>query len=362
MFKKAITLTSILFLFIFPALFVLSPINLQAASDCGQSADNPATPVNETLSCNGLVPCSGIDCTICDFFKLFQNVLNMAFKLAPLIAVILVCVAGYYFLVSGGEPGKITKARGILWNTFIGIIIFYSSYTLASFVLGFFANLNGGIDFGFKFESKEGWFSSSGFTFNCSGGEIENKIGNIAYGGAIVIDLPDAVGGLAPDGETEITGGAFTGESRPSGDGAFVSSSASMNVKESVRNAFERAGEIALQYNPPFALLVVSGKRDLAKQNELVARNCPSGATSSTQCNPPTCIPSLSSGCPHIAGKALDIWAVNVEGNKQNSAMQNAAINVLKQAGFCRYTREAWHFELKSDLQGTPRMGAFDCD
>ena len=130
---------------------------------------------------DGLVPCTGVNCTICDFFRLFQNVFNMALTVVPIVAVIFVSIAGYYFMIAGGDTGKISKAKSILWHTFVGIAIFYSSYVLASFTLGFFARSNGGIDFG---------FTKGGFVFNCSGGEIENKLGGLLDGGRIVINIP----------------------------------------------------------------------------------------------------------------------------------------------------------------------------
>ena len=49
----------------------------------------------------GLVPCTGTDCSFCDFFKLFQNLFNFIVNtLVPIVAVGMVVWGGYKLLTA----------------------------------------------------------------------------------------------------------------------------------------------------------------------------------------------------------------------------------------------------------------------
>ena len=291
---------------------------------------------------DGLVPCTGVNCTICDFFRLFQNVFNMALTVVPIVAVIFVSIAGYYFMIAGGDTGKISKAKSILWHTFVGIAIFYSSYVLASFTLGFFARSNGGIDFG---------FTKGGFVFNCSGGEIENKLGGLLDGGRIVISIPGE-----PVKEVKIN---QVGKLNVSSGVDIATLDADVN------SALDDASLDSALSAQGIGLLVTSGVRSYQKQMEEVARNC--APISAGSCilkdanSVVVCIPQQSAGgsnCPHVAGKAVDVWASQSGQQKKN--LQNEVIDAMKTSGFCVLKSENWHFELESQIADA-RKGAFDC-
>lgn len=347
--KLKIASIAALFLIAVPIFFViLVPINVQA---------------------DGLVPCGGIDCTICDFFLLFQKVFNEALVLVPIVAVGFVCLAGYNFLIGGSKPDKITKAKSILWNTFIGIVIFYSAYAIVSFAIQFFAK--DATDFGFR---------NGAFTFSCPKGigGIDDIVSRVFPGGKIRIDIPaDIISrktriniSQATFNEEESGGSSGDTYIRKIGQYAFVTAGSNTNISYDVRSAFDDASTNnnilgSGSGKQEIFLLIVDGKRTLQEQQSLVAKNCPAGATSSTACTPPTCIPKTGIGgsnCQHVGGYALDVWSVN--GNAQqlkDTESQNRVISVMKQAGFCVYDRERWHFELKTNVIRTARTGVFDC-
>src|SRR3989344_140663 len=96
----------------------------------------------------GLVPCTGTDCSFCDFFKLFQNLFNFIVNtLVPIVAVGMVVWGGYKLLTAGLKPENINEAKRILFNTFIGLIIVYASFVAASLVEGIFVTKRGAGDF-----------------------------------------------------------------------------------------------------------------------------------------------------------------------------------------------------------------------
>ena len=119
-----------------------------------------------------LVPCGiekGDFCTLCDFFSLAQNIFNfVALTLVPIAAVLLIFWGGYMFLISGGDQGGVTKAKSILKNTVIGLVIVYTAYLAASYTVKFFAGASG---------VAGSRFTAAGFSIQCTRVELPDKTG-----------------------------------------------------------------------------------------------------------------------------------------------------------------------------------------
>ena len=82
---------------------------------------------------SGLVPCSGIDCSLCDIFTLLANVIAfMLITVVPLAATLLFMWGGVKFLTAGGDAGKVNDARKLMVSVVIGIVIVYSAHMLIS--------------------------------------------------------------------------------------------------------------------------------------------------------------------------------------------------------------------------------------
>ena len=77
-----------------------------------------------------LVPCDD-NCTVCDFWHLGSNIINfITFNLALPVAGLLFIVAGVFFLIAGGREDMVAKAKVIFTNTFVGLVIIFSSWLL----------------------------------------------------------------------------------------------------------------------------------------------------------------------------------------------------------------------------------------
>ncbi len=82
-----------------------------------------------------LVPCRD-NCTICDFWHLGSNIINfITFNLALPAASLLFIIAGIFFLIAGGRQEMVAKARTIFANTFIGLVIIFSSWLIIDTLL-----------------------------------------------------------------------------------------------------------------------------------------------------------------------------------------------------------------------------------
>ncbi len=63
------------------------------------------------------------------------NLINVALGLLAIIMVVLILYAGFLYMTSGGEAEKTTKAKAIIRNAIIGLIIILSSWAIARFVI-----------------------------------------------------------------------------------------------------------------------------------------------------------------------------------------------------------------------------------
>ena len=108
-----------LFLIIFLiALLFLPLISLaEGLVPCGRANDPNATPEEQK------------PCQFCHIFVLFQNILNfLFFTIVPPLAILMIAIAGMYFIFSGGNPGNIETAKSMLKGIAIALLIIYGSW------------------------------------------------------------------------------------------------------------------------------------------------------------------------------------------------------------------------------------------
>lgn len=90
-------------------------------------------------SAESLIPCDGGPTDGCDFndlMALVNNVINfLIFDLALPIAAVVIAYAGFLFLTSGDEPGKRTKAKKMLVNIVIGLVLALASWLIVQTIL-----------------------------------------------------------------------------------------------------------------------------------------------------------------------------------------------------------------------------------
>ena len=104
------------------------------ASAC--SALFPALALAVSLP-GAIVPCTGISCGCRDLVQLVQNILNTGIYFAVFISAILFAWAGWQ-MISGkslGESGKIDKAKEVLWNVMIGLVIILAAWLIVDTIM-----------------------------------------------------------------------------------------------------------------------------------------------------------------------------------------------------------------------------------
>ena len=86
----------------------------------------------------GLVPCGGTgepQCQACDVTKLINNVVAWLVIILSIVASILIVIAGFKLVTSGGNPAAKTAAKETFINIFIGFLIILASWLLVDTVM-----------------------------------------------------------------------------------------------------------------------------------------------------------------------------------------------------------------------------------
>lgn len=87
---------------------------------------------------NGLVPCSGTDCTLEKLKDMGANIYNFLAGLGALVAVGVIVMAGFSYISSRGDAGKMKEAKEKITYAIIGLIVLGVSVLLVNTVLKVF--------------------------------------------------------------------------------------------------------------------------------------------------------------------------------------------------------------------------------
>lgn len=72
--------------------------------------------------------------SVSDVVKLLTNLVRIIIGFAGLLAVLAVIVASVYYVISMGDPGRIKRAKDILVNLVIGLVLLIAAYAIVTFV------------------------------------------------------------------------------------------------------------------------------------------------------------------------------------------------------------------------------------
>jgi type IV secretory pathway VirB2 component (pilin) len=86
--------------------------------------------------CTGpLVPCGqeGNPCQFCHLFVLFDNIIKFVLTcFAPIVAVLMIVIAGLLFIFSSGRPEIFAQAKSIITAVVIGLVIIFIAWLLVN--------------------------------------------------------------------------------------------------------------------------------------------------------------------------------------------------------------------------------------
>ncbi len=88
----------------------------------------------------GLVPCSGMDCSVCDIFKLIQNLINFFIELVFALAGGFMVWGAVEIMIAGGDEKKVSSGRGRMTIAVYGVAITLGAWLLVGTVLQVLTN------------------------------------------------------------------------------------------------------------------------------------------------------------------------------------------------------------------------------
>jgi len=91
------------------------------ANPCREDPDDPDAVIGINSPSNMFCMCNPLDAP--DFPTLIDNITNYIFWIATAIVPVIVLIAAMYFITSGGQTEKVTKARRMIYYAVIGYMV-----------------------------------------------------------------------------------------------------------------------------------------------------------------------------------------------------------------------------------------------
>ncbi|MBI4993831.1 hypothetical protein HZC33_02670 [Candidatus Wolfebacteria bacterium] len=88
------------------------------------------------VQAQGLIPCSGIDCTFCDLLRLVENLINFAlYYIAVPAVVIMIIYGGFTIMTAGDDSKKVSDGKGIIQAAVIGLLVAFGAWLIISEII-----------------------------------------------------------------------------------------------------------------------------------------------------------------------------------------------------------------------------------
>lgn len=104
-----------------------------SAQTTSGGGSNPVAPPDYGLTATA--QSAGLPTGNVNLIKLVATFVNIILSFLGIILVILIIYGGFLWMTSAGDEQKITKAKKILGNAIVGLVIILISYAIASFTI-----------------------------------------------------------------------------------------------------------------------------------------------------------------------------------------------------------------------------------
>ena len=82
----------------------------------------------------GLVPCDGVNCTYKDFINLIKNVVIFLIKIGVAFSAVVFAYAGWLYMTSGGDEGKVKQAHEMLTKVLWGFLFALGAFLIVQLI------------------------------------------------------------------------------------------------------------------------------------------------------------------------------------------------------------------------------------
>jgi hypothetical protein len=77
-----------------------------------------------------LVPCEGTDCNFCHIVDIVNRIVQWVMTISTLLVVLVMAVAGWRLITSGGDASAYEGAKKLFYNAVIGVVILLAAWTM----------------------------------------------------------------------------------------------------------------------------------------------------------------------------------------------------------------------------------------
>lgn len=120
------------FLLMLPAVLSVTP-HAQAAAQTGALTAEDLFGGSEQGDGTDFAGAAGLSSG--NLVDTISSIIRVALGFLGVIAVVIILLGGFKWMTSGGNEEKVKKAKGLIFQGIIGLVIVLSSYAIASFVI-----------------------------------------------------------------------------------------------------------------------------------------------------------------------------------------------------------------------------------
>jgi hypothetical protein len=109
----------------------LPPHIILASDSCSTGIFGNGTPGLYDHLCKG----SDVSITaVSNVIVLISNVIQILLLLAGSLGVIFLIVGGIFYVISAGDPARLKRAKEIITNVIVGLVIIFLAYAVVNFI------------------------------------------------------------------------------------------------------------------------------------------------------------------------------------------------------------------------------------
>ena len=90
---------------------------------CGRACNDPSTEdIDESKPCE-----------LCDFFVMLDRIIDfLLFRIVPVLAALMIAIGGGMYIISQGDPGKLSRVKELFTAIVYGLLIIYGAWVFVN--------------------------------------------------------------------------------------------------------------------------------------------------------------------------------------------------------------------------------------
>lgn len=121
---------------------------------CGRSCGDPTTSEDEAEPCQ-----------LCHFFVMIERWINgLLFKIIPALAALMIAIGGGMYILSRGDPEKLSQAKKLFASVALGMVIIYGAFLIIGAFLFIIGLATTPVDWNNFYQS---WWKEGIFRIDC---------------------------------------------------------------------------------------------------------------------------------------------------------------------------------------------------